>query len=154
MIMEHKGGRKVKLKVMWSDMTTTWEALNSLFLHKPILVTKYAIKHQTLLKPGWHVVKKYLEINSTTRDHTRVYKLTSKRAKVYKFGIQVPQDSLEVLEIDYKRGETYWTDSINTEIGCLNQYTTFRVLKLGELIPPEYKQIPYIFVFNVKVDLR
>ena len=137
MIMEHKAGRKVKVKVMWSDMTTTWEDLNSLFLHQPILVTKYAVKHHTLLKPGWHVVKKYLEIDSTTRDRTRVYKLTSKRAKVYKFGMQVPQDPLEALEIDYKRGETYCMDSINTEIGCLNQYTTFRVLKPGEPIPPE-----------------
>ena len=92
MIMEHKGGRKVKVKVMWSDMTTTWEDLNSLFLHQPILVTKYAVKQHTLLKPGWHVVRKYLEIDSTARERTRIYKLTSKRAKVYKFGIQVPQD--------------------------------------------------------------
>ena len=73
---------------------------------------------------------------------------------LFRSGIQVSQDPLEALEIDYKRGETYWTDSINTKIGCLNQYTTFRVLKPGEPIPPEYKQIPYMFVFDVKFDLR
>ena len=47
MIIEHKGGRKAKVKVMWSDMTTTWEDLNLLFLHQPILVIKYAVKNNT-----------------------------------------------------------------------------------------------------------
>ena len=31
MILHHKGGRKQKVKVLWSDLTTTWGDIHTLF---------------------------------------------------------------------------------------------------------------------------
>ena len=152
-ILGHKGGRKVKAKVLWSDLTTTWEDLNALFLHEPALVTKYAVKNRSLSKNGWYVVKKYLEIDSN-HEFRCVHKLATRGAPVYKFGIQVPQSPVEGLDLDHKEGETHWTDTMNTEIGCLNQFETFRLLKPGQKIPEGFKKIPYLWVFDVKFDLR
>ena len=39
-ITGHKGGRKVKVKVLWSDMTTTWEDMHAVFLHSPKLIVE------------------------------------------------------------------------------------------------------------------
>ena len=36
----------------------------------------------------------------------------------------------------------------------INEYKTFRVLSDDEIIPWEFKRIPYHFVFDVKIDGR
>ena len=56
-ILDHRGGRKAKVKVMWSNLHATWEDLNATFLHQPVLVAKCAVKQKLLNLPGWHVVK-------------------------------------------------------------------------------------------------
>ena len=99
-ILDHRGGQKAKVKVMWSDLHTTWEDLNATFLHQPVLVAKYAVKQKLLNLPGWHVVKSYLEIDSNTHQRSKLYKTSSRHIKVYKFGIQVPQNPREALAID------------------------------------------------------
>ena len=55
-ILAHKGGRKQKVKVLWSDLSSTWEDMHALFLHSPTIVCDYALTHHLLGKAGWHVV--------------------------------------------------------------------------------------------------
>ena len=51
-IIGHKGGKKVKIKVLWSDLTTSWEDMHAVFLHCPKLVVEYGLKAKRLYKPG------------------------------------------------------------------------------------------------------
>ena len=80
---------------------------------------------------------------------------TEKRSgPIFKFGVQVPQNNTEALMLDKKNGNTKWQDAINLELDAINEYGTFRVLGKDEVLSPDYKQIPYHIVFDVKFDLR
>ena len=46
-----------------------------------------------------------------------------------------------------------WRDAVETEIKQINEYKTFRVLAIGEVLD-EYTCIPYRFVFDIKFDGR
>ena len=67
-ILEHKGGRKQKVKVMWFNLTTTWEDMHALFLHSPQLVCKYGIQKGATNKPGWSIVKSYLSLGAKNKN--------------------------------------------------------------------------------------
>ena len=126
-IIGHKGGRKVKLKVLWSDLTTTWEDMHAVFLHCPKLVVEYGLENNRLQNPGWHVVRSYTELGPTTT--TQVFKSTTEKSgPVFKFGVQVPRDSKEAIKLDKRNGNTKWQDAINAELKGINEYGTFRVL--------------------------
>ena len=153
-ILAHKGGRKQKVKVLWSDLSSTWEDMHALFLHSPTIVCDYALTHHLLGKAGWHVVRSYLSIGSNYESR-RVNKSSKKKNRpLFKFGVQVPRNAQEALDLDTKNGNTKWQDSIDLEFKGINEYKTFRLLGLGEKLPDGYKQIPYMFVFDVKFDLR
>ena len=72
----------------------------------------------------------------------------------YKFGIQVPQGTRNALRLDRQHGNTLWQDAIATELKQINEYETFRVIDDDFELDPEYQQIPYHLVFDVKFDLR
>ena len=56
--------------------------------------------------------------------------------------------------LDKKNGNTFWRDAINKELAQLNEFKVFKALKREAPIPPDYKQVPYHIVFDVKFDLR
>ena len=152
-VMEHKGGRKQKVKVMWSDLTSTWEDMHALFLHSPRLVCEYAVQKGITNKPGWNIVKSYLSLG-TENDNRCVNKSAKKKNRpLFKFGVQVPRNAKEALELDAKNGNTKWKDAIDTDFKQINEFKTFRLLGSGEKLPDDYKLIPYMFVFDVKFNL-
>ena len=106
-ILNHRGGWKAKVKIMWSDLHTTWEDLNASLLHQPALVAQYAVKQKLLHLPGWLVIKSYLEIDSNMHQRSKLYETSSRHIKIYKFGIQVPQNPREALAIDKQQGKCY-----------------------------------------------
>ena len=60
----------------------------------------------------------------------------------------------EAIEFDKENGNTLWQDAIRLELDQLCDFDTFRVVPDGEILPEDYKRIPYMFVFDVKFDLR
>ena len=153
-ILGHKGGRKQKVKVMWSDLTSTWEDMHALFLHSPQLVCEYAVQRGITNKPGWNIVKSYLRLGINNENRCVNKSAKKKNRPLFKFGVQVPRNAKEALELDSKNGNTKWKDAIDTEFKQINEFKTFRLLGSGEKLPDDYKQIPYMFVFDVKFDLR
>ena len=72
----------------------------------------------------------------------------------YKFGIRVPDNVAHALQLDRDNGNTFWADAMKKEICELDKFDTFQALLDWELVPEDYKRIPYMIVFDVKFDLR
>jgi len=71
----------------------------------------------------------------------------------YKFGKQVQQRTRNALRLDRLHGNTLWQDTIATELKHINEYETFGVIDDDFELDPEFQQIPYHLVFDVKFDL-
>jgi hypothetical protein len=81
--------------------------------------------------------------------------LTSSTCVKYKFGVQVPKDIKNGIDLDKNNGKiSIWRETIRTELKQLTDYQTFIVIDSGEDIPKGYQKIPYHIVFDVKDDLR
>ena len=88
--------------------------------------------------------------------HTKAYKAkTQVFGKKYKFGVQVPANVKQALQLDKENGNTFWEDAIKKEMDCLNKYNTFKLADFTVESPPEgYTKLPHHIVFDVKFDLR
>ena len=60
----------------------------------------------------------------------------------------------QAIYLDKKNGKTKRQDAIKKKLAQLEEFKIFRVLAAGEKLPDTYKQIPYHFVFDVKLYLR
>ena len=66
------------------------------------------------------------------------------------FGVRVPKNHKEALEIDAKNGNTKWADSEELEVEELTSLQAFRSIGHKALTPRGYKRIPNFFVYAVK----
>ena len=70
------------------------------------------------------------------------------------YGIQIPRDHDEAMELDKKNGNHTWEEAKNTELLQLHDYTTFQDLGKNGKLPEGYKKIRVHFVYAVKHDGR
>jgi hypothetical protein len=88
-------------------------------------------------------------------DVARILKASARPAGIkYKFGIQIPKEIKNKIDLDKKNGNQLWQEAIKTELKLLTDYQTFIVMDSGEDIPTGYQKIPYHMVFDVNYDLR
>ena len=75
---------------------------------------------------------------------------------VFKYGVQVPRNHTQALEIDALNGNSFWQDAERTELNQIDEYETFSDLgpKGRAIIPEGYKKICVHLVYDVKQDLR
>ena len=136
-----------ELEVKWKDGSTSWLTLKELKETNAVEVAQYAVNNKIDHEPAfdWWV-------RDVVRRKNRLIKM-SKSAKVregYKFGIQIPRDVEDALQLDRENGNTLWQDSLEKEMS--NMRVVFKPLKCGEQPPPGYKCIPCHVVFDVKMD--
>ena len=72
---------------------------------------------------------------------------------IYHFGVRIPRNAKQALELDKENGNTLWQDAMNKEIANLNKYNTFKDMGNVQYLPG-HKRIIVHFVFAVKHDLR
>jgi hypothetical protein len=93
--------------------------------------------------------------SNTTVDIARILKVSTSPAGIkYKFGIQVPKEIKNSIDLDKNNGNQLWKEAIKTALKQLTDYQTFIMLHSGEDIPTGYQKILYYMVFDVKYDLR
>jgi hypothetical protein len=68
------------------------------------------------------------------------------------FGVQIPRNHREAMELDVKNGHTKWRDAEQLEISQLQEYNTFKTC--GHTPPDGYKLINVHIVYAVKHDGR
>ena len=72
---------------------------------------------------------------------------------VYKFGVQVPRNHAEAMELDKRDGTTLWADAEAKELNQIDEYNTFTDLGKGAR-PANHRKIKVHMVYDVKPDLR
>jgi hypothetical protein len=144
--------------VEWNDINNTKSWVNydffALSLSNPKPIISFERENKLLDKmPFCHLIQ-YCRSN-TEVNIARILKLSTSPAGIkYKFGIQVPKEINNAIDLDKKNGNQFYQETIKTELRQFTEYQTFIVLDTGEDIPTGYQKIPYHMVFDVKYDLR
>jgi hypothetical protein len=75
-----------------------------------------------------------------------------RRAPFCKFGVLVPQNHTQAIELDKANGNTKWQDAEATEMGQLLEYTTWIDKGIGGIAPSGYKKIQCHMIYDLKYD--
>lgn len=123
----------------------------------PVTVAIYARKQGLLDEPGWQLpgIKRCAKTKKHILRHANQAKLHSFCTKcVYVYGVLVPQNYQQVVEINARNGDTKWMDATDLEIKRIDEYETFRDKGKDYRPGPEYKKIQCHFVCACKHDGR
>jgi hypothetical protein len=167
-ILDHQGplkpddknykGSKYNVLVHWEDNSKTWEPLYTMSKEDPITMAGYAKDHGLLDTPGWKMLNKYVRrIKKYKRMLNQAKRRTRRNAPIYKFGVQIPRNPKEAIELDEANGNTLWQDANKVERDKLAEYNTFsdRGHKdRGGTAPKGYQQIRLMITYDCKHDLR
>ena len=155
-ILEHrKHNGKYEVKVQWEDDQETWEPLANMANDDPITLARYASNNGLLDTPGWKRFRRYAKNMKKMNRLVRQSKLKSKRTgPVIKFGVRVPRNYTEAVELDRKNGNTLWQDATKTEMSQIYEFGTFKSLGKRSRYPPGFSKIKTWLIFDVKQDGR
>ena len=146
-------GRKVprrttigwKLLCKWKDSSTSWVPLKDIKESYPIQVAEYSINNKLSEEPAFawwvrHVLRK--------RDRIIKKVKSSYLRKTHKYGIEIPKNVEQAIQLDIDNGNTYWMDAIEKEmknVMCAFEFND------GNKIPIGHKKIEVHMIFDVKM---
>ena len=130
------GNIQHNLLVEWNDInkTRSWVNFFALSLSNPIPIKSFARNNNLLHKLPFCHLTQYCK-TKTSIEMAKVNKTLANSTCIrYKFGIQVPRDIKNAIELDRgKNGNALWEDAIKTKLEQLSGYQTFLVLDSGAL---------------------
>lgn len=158
----HYKGSKYNVLVEWETGESTYEPLSLIAQDDPVTCAVYAKKNKLLNTPGWKQFRKHIDgtariIKTATKSKIR----HTKHAVKYQYGVQIPRNYAEAVELDKQNGNTMWADAVKLELGQIKDYDTFNDVGIAQWIdgkisnaPEGYKRIRVHLVFAVKHDGR
>jgi len=148
-------GSTYNVLVEWESGESTYEPLDLIAADDPVTCAEYATKHDLLDTPGWKRFKSYGKNAKKLERMINQAKLHSyRREPFWKFGVLVPRNHKQVLEIDEKNKNTLWQEAEATEMQQLLDYKTFIDNGKGTTAPTGYKRIRCHMIYDVKHDGR
>ncbi|MGH7974690.1 MAG: hypothetical protein ACREBR_04130, partial [bacterium] len=102
--------------VKWATGEQSWEPLSVIHSTDPVTLAKYAKENNLLDKDGW---KRYRAMCKDEKRYVRMLRqATLQKARAAtngdnrtKYGVKVPRNEKEAIELDKKNGNTMWQDS-------------------------------------------
>ena len=171
-VLQHEGplkrndkkykGSRYNVLVEWETGEKTWEPLTTVdkvgvYDTDPVTLAIYARENNLLDTPGWKLkgMKKLAKTQKRIERHANQAKLHSYRTKpIYMYGILVPRNYEQAVEIDKANGNTYWQDATALELGQIDDYNAFLDKGKGYDPGPAFKKIRCHMVYAVKHDGR
>jgi hypothetical protein len=151
--MKTYDGSTWNILIEWSSGERSWEPLRNAATYLAADLAEYAEQHQLLDEEGWRQFKRIARRKKRLR---RLYKQeilsARKRSPKYMFGIRVPRNHREAMELDAQNGNTKWRDAELLEITQLQEYNAFK--ESGHTPPAGHKFITVHIVYAVKHDSR
>ena len=137
-----------KLKVEWTDGTSSWIPLKDVKESNPLETAEYAEAHGLTPQPAFN-----WWVPMVMRKKNRIIKAVRHRLvrKNMKFGIKIPRSVDEAKKFDQEAGNNYWSKAIEKELK--NVRVAFQLLNDGEKPPVGSRKITYHIIFDVKFDL-
>ena len=147
-------GSSWNVLVNWENGESTWEPLAIIAKSDPVTVAIYGKENNLLQLPGWRKFNRLANRQKKLLRMANQAKLKSYRtAPIFKFGVQVPRNHKEAMQLDEKNGNTLWADAEARELNQIDEYGTFRDVGKG-VHPRGYKKISAHLVYDIKPDLR
>ena len=151
-----KTTRGWKLLIELTDGSTEWVALKDLKESNPVELAEYAIGNGIANEPAFNWWVSYV-----IRKRERIIsKLKSKYWRTtHKYGIRIPKDVKEAMQLDEANGNTFWQDAIRKEMEkvcvaySVNEDFTPDEVRKGKapgLIG--FQEITCHIIFDVKMD--
>jgi hypothetical protein len=148
-------GSSYNVLICWMNGEETYEPLCEMIKDNPISVAKNAKEQGLLDTPGRKKLQKFARrIKKFLHMVKQANLQCAPRGVCVKFGVQVPRNWKEAMELDAKNNLTLWHDAIQKEMDRIAEYGTFCDLGKGATAPSGYKKITVRLVFDVKHDLR
>ena len=137
------------LQVRWKDGSVDWLPLSQVKEAIPIELAKCAVAQKIHKEPAFN-----WWVNKTLQKRERIIgKIGARKSRRpnMKFGIEIPNNVIEVQELDAKNGNSYWQDAIKKEYN--NVKVAFKLLEDNSKPPPAFKEITFHLIFEVTFDL-
>jgi hypothetical protein len=113
---------------MVDDGSETWEPLNLMLVQDPVACASNAKRNNlpVVELPGWTSLrKKYVrQVKVLDRQVKQASMKAQRQAPIYKFGVRVPQDHREAVQLEEAQGHTKWTEAEAIELKQINNYDT------------------------------
>ena len=146
----HRTTARWPLCIQWKDGSTSWEKLSDLKESHPVECAEYDLSQGLMNDPAFNwwvgfVLKKREHITSLVRKRNTHY---LKRNE--KFGIALPKNVKEALQLDKENGNSLWADEISTE--TKNVKVAFKILDDGEMAPRDHQFVKCHMIFYIKIE--
>ena len=137
-----------ELLIQWKDGSTDWVALKDFKESYPVELALYAVDRGISDEPAFawwvsYVLKKQKRILQKVKAKSKYW------ARTHKYGIRVPKNIKEALEIDKENGNTLWMDAVRLEMS--NVRVAFEEFDGDPNALVGYTQITGHLVFDVKL---
>jgi len=147
-----------KVLVEWESGEITWQPLHNkdkwgVYDTDPVTVAIYARENNLLKTPGWKLplIKKCAKTQQRMIRMAHQAKLHSYRTKpVYMYGVQVPRNYEQAIQMDKENGNTLWQDAVDKELAQIDEYETFEDKGTDFKPGADWKKITVHLVFAVK----
>ena len=136
-VLDHRKSENGKYQVLikWSTGEETWEPLSWMGRQDPITVARYAAENDLLNTTQWKRFRPQVSVSQ--RRFIRIlsaYAGSTKGQRKMKFGVDIPRNYRDALELDRRNGNTLWQDAIAKELA--------QKMEGIELNPREAKFVP------------
>jgi hypothetical protein len=139
--------------VEWETGETTYESLDLIASDDPVTCAEYAREKNLLDLPGWKRFRRLAKSEKKLKRMINQAKLKNyRRDPFWKFGVLVPRNHAQAMELDRANGNTKWQDAEATEMGQLLEYNTFIDKGVGGIAPSGYKKIRCHMIYDGKHD--
>ena len=137
-----------ELLIQWKDGSTDWVALKDFKESYPVELALYAVERSIQDEPAFawwvpHVLKKRKRILQKVKVKSKYW------ARTHKYGVRVPRNVKEAIEIDKENGNTLWMDAVRLEMN--NVRVAFEEFDGDPSSLVGYTQITGHLVFDVKL---
>jgi uncharacterized protein YxjI len=135
-----------EINIQWKDGSTTWNKLKDMKDAYPVDTTEYVIKNGLSELPAFrwwipYVLKKQDRIIAKAK--------ASYWQKTHEYGLEIPKDYRDCIQIDVVNGNTLWQDSVRAEMKTVRPAFEIHEGAIRDLIG--YQKITCHFIFDVKL---
>ena len=113
--------------VEWETGEITDEPLSLIAADDPVTCAEYAKRHDLLHLGGWkrlkHIAKNQKQLTRAI-NQSKIRQVRS--SAVYQFGILIPKDYKQALQLDEQNGNSKWYDATKLEMGQINEFKVFQ----------------------------
>jgi hypothetical protein len=137
-----------ELLIQWKDGSTDWVALKDFKESYPVELALYAVDRAIDDEPAFawwvsYVLKKQKRILQKVKTKSKYW------SRTHKYGVRVPKNIKEAMEIDKENGNSLWMDAIRLEMN--NVRVAFEEFDGDPSTLIGYTQITGHLVFDVKL---